>query len=402
MKKILLAVLAGASAFAVSAQADVVKNAQNAMKSKSPDYQAVITSLKPAMTNPETEKDVDTWLLAGKASIGQYDNLFKRRAIGQEVDLSLMGHSLIDGINYYLVALPLDSLPDEKGKVKAKNSKEIIKQINENYRSLFDVAATLFNDVKDYEGSYEAFDLFLSLPSNQSLGVNAPQAAEDSIMGEIAGNKALAAYYAKNIPNALKSYRQAISLGYKPKILFDYAISMALEGNDDDAVIEFATLAYPLYGNEDPSYLQRLINGKIEEGKYDEANTMIDDAIAQNPSNGFLYFSKGVLDESAGNLDRAIENYKKGAEMVTDNATVQFNAGRAMLLKAQEVDESAPADKYNDVKENQIIPLYKEAVVYLEKAYEIDPDNMDQAARYLRSVYYYLNDGENFKRFEDF
>lgn len=400
MKKVLIATLMVSSAFGVFAQADVVKDAGNAMKKTSPDYQAILQQLQPALTNPETATDAATWVTAGKAAIGLYDNLYKMQAIGQEVDVPLMGNALMDGIEYYITALPFDSVPDEKGKIKTKYSKDIIKQVKENYNVLNPLAATLYN-AQDFNGAYRAWDMYLTIPQNPVLGKNAPKAEPDSIMCDIAFNKGIAAWQGDSLANALAAFRQAILLGYDKKQVYDYSINLASQLGDKEAVLELAQQAYPLYGDEEPNYLQIMINDKIDRKQFDEAKQMITDAIASSPDNGYLYFSAAVLDENLDDIEGAIDNYKKSAAMVPTNAPINFNAGRILLLKAQRIDENTTIDNYETVKENEIVPLYREAAEYLEAAYDIDPDNMHQAASLLKSVYYYLNDGDNYKRFEN-
>ena len=45
-------------------------------------------------------------------------------------------------------------------------------------------------------------------------------------------------------------------------------------------------------------------------------------------------------------------------------------------------------------------PILLEAVKYLEKAYQLDSEQTD-ALRYLKNIYYVLNDGENLLRVEN-
>lgn len=403
MKKVLLACLAIASTLVASAQADVVKSAQNALKGKNPDYQAVLKTLQPAMTNPETSKNVETWVLAGKASIGLYDNLFKQQAIGQAVDIPLMGNALMDGINYYVTALPLDSVPDEKGKVKAKNSKEILKQIDLNYNALNQMGVNLYNG-QDYNGAYRAWEMFLELPKNPVFGANGPKAQPDTIMAEIAFNKGIAAWQADSLNNALKSFEQAIALGYDKKQVYDYAISIAVQLGDNNKVTELAEKGYPLFGNEDPKFLQLMINSKIEAEQYDEARKMLDDAIAAQPDNAQLYFVLGILEETLENNDAAFENYKKSVALDPEYAQALYALGRSICNQAYAVDDQGSQGKsqkeYEEFRINVVNPMFVEAAGYLEKAYANDPDNMHDALRYLRNVYYNLGDEENLKRVE--
>lgn len=403
MKKVLIATLMAYSAIGAFAQTEVVKDATNAMKGKSPDYQAIVNQLKPAFTNPETATDAETWVLAGKASIALYDNLYKMQAIGQDVDAPLMGNSLMDGIEYFITALPYDSVPDAKGKIKTKYSKEIVKQVKDNYNQLNNLGATLYN-AKDFNGAYRAWDMFLTLPKNPVLGANAPAALPDTIMADIAFNKGIAAWQADSADRALSAFQQAISLGYNKKQVYDYAIAIAAQNGKNDVVTALATQAYPIFGDEDPKFLQLMINDKIEKKQYDEARSMLNEAIAASPENPQLYFVLGILEETLENNDAALADYQKAIQLDPNYAQGQYAVGRTICNLAYALDDKAGQGttqaEYMEIRNNQVNPMFKEAATYLEKAYELDPENMHDALRYLRNVYYNLGDEENLKRVE--
>lgn len=403
MKKAIIAVIAATLGMSAWAQTSLVKDLSNQMKLKSPDYKQIAEQIKPALTNPETAGDVEAWVLAGKANINLFDNLWKLQAIGQDVDAVLMGNSLMDGINDYIKALPLDTIVDAKGKTKTKYSKEIIKQINENYSQLNNVAASLYND-RDYIGAYRAWDMVLTIPKNPVLGKNAPAAMADTLQSEVAFNMGIAAWQADSIQDALNSFKKAIKLGYTKKNAYDYAIATAAQLQLNDEVNALAAEAYPLYGNEDPKFLQILINEKINNEQYDDARKMLDEAIAATPNNAQLYFVMGVLDETMNNKEAALADYKKSIEIDPNYAQGLYSVGRMICNIAYDVDDEAnkgTQEEYNQIRSTKVDPMFKEASVYLEKAYEIDPDNMTDALRYLRNVYYNLHDEENLKRVEN-
>lgn len=403
MKKILVATMMAATAMGAMAQATLVKEVSNAMKDKSPDYQAIIQQIQPALTNPETATDVEAWLLAAKANVSLYDNLYKLQAIGQDVDKPLMGKVLMDGIECYITALPLDSVPDAKGKIKAKNSKEILKQIKDNYNQLNNVGADLYN-AHDFNGAYRAWDMVLTIPDNPVLGKNGPVAFPDSTKSDIAFNKGIASWQADSLQRALNSFKQAISLGYDKKQVYDYAISIAAQLQDNAEITALATQAYPIYGDEDPKFLQLMINDKIENKQYEEARSMLDEAIAASPENPQLYFVLGILEETLDNKDAALKAFEKSIELDPDYAQGQYSVGRTICNLAYVIDDEAgqgSQEEYMQVRTNKVNPMFKEAAVHLEKAYQLDPDNMHDALRYLRNVYYNLGDEENLKRVEN-
>lgn len=403
MKKVSIVALALSVGIAASAQMSIVKDTERAIKGSSPDYAAALKAIQPALTNPESANEALTWYVAGKAGVTAYDKNYEKSILGQDFDKKFAASALVDGMGYMLKALPLDSVADAKGKVKTKYSKDIIKQVTSHYNDL-NTAGVWYWEVQDYNGAYDAWELYLNLPSNPVLGKNAPQALPDSVRCEIAYNQALAAWQADDLEKALASFERAKSMGYTKKNLYDYAISVAAQLHNNDKVFALSEEAYPLYGSEDSKYLQLMINGKIEAGNYDEALSMLKDAIAADPNNAQLYNVLGILQESQNQLDESIETYRKAVAIDADLAQAQYNLGRQICNKAYAIDDQASSldqNEYNKVRFEQVNPLFKEASGYLERAYQLDPDNMHDALVYLRNVYYNLGDEENYQRVQN-
>ena len=402
MKKVSLAALFFAATMGLSAQNALVKEVEREIKGSNPNYKAAIEKLAPALTNAESSEEAQTWYVAGKAGVGLYDQNFTKIALGQDVDKSLTGNSLREGIENFLKALPLDKKPDSKGKIKTKYTKDIMKQIQNHYNDL-NTAAIYCWEAKDFDGAYKAWELYMSLPTNSELGDNAPKAPVDTVMSDIAYNQALAAWQGDKLENANASFKKAIQLGNNKKNVYDYAIAVAFQLGKSDEVNELAEAAYPLYGNEDVKYLQLIINNKIEKKQFDEARKMLNNAIAAEPNNGNLYFVMGILEENLNNNDAALTNYRKAVELDASNANYQYNVGRSICNKAYAIDDSATKlsqEEYQKVRDNEVNPLFREAATYLEEAYKLNPDEMHDALVYLRNVYYNLNDEANLKRVE--
>lgn len=136
----------------------------------------------------------------------------------------------------------------------------------------------------------------------------------DSTMGEIMYNQALAAWQNNDLQATLDAFLQAKKHNYTKKNLYDYAIAVATNLKNDDMVTALATEAQQLYGSETSDFLGYVINGKLNDKKYDEALALIDQAIAQNPDNAQYYVIKGILleqDEIKGDAKGA---YAKAVE----------------------------------------------------------------------------------------
>jgi len=391
MRKITILGACILAAFAANAQQSVVKEAERAMKSDK-TAKEVADIMQPAFTNPETAKQAQTWFIPGKAAYKQYDDLLGKKAFGKlpEGGEVLMGNLLLDGYKYFTAALPLDSLPNEKGKIKPKYSKDIHNTIAGHYTD-YNNAAIAFWEAKDYGKAYEAWELFCTIPSH--FKVNAPA---DTTMGEIRYNQALAAWQNNKYEDALQSFLKAKDLGYNKKNLYDYAIAVASQAKNDDAVYELAKEAQALYGKEDPNYVGYMINRYLQNKEFDQAFTIIDDAIATDPDNAQYYVVKGILLSESGKKAESKDLFKKAIAIDGNNSMALYQYGRALCEEAYALGEIAPTSPAESEAffNEKIKPLFLEAVDYLERAYNVDSDNTD-ALRYLENAYYNLHDEKN-------
>lgn len=217
MKKISLLVLSIATAFAATAQVSVLKEAERAMKNGT-EGAKVEEAIKPAFTDPETATMAQTWYIPGKAYFQDFDKMYKLRTINPNdpsATPAKMGDALVNCFEYYIKALPLDSVADKKGKIKTKYSKEIYKTLGAWVDDLSGLGGDMFNS-HDYAGAAEAWKLTADLLTNPEVTKNRAQGAPaDSIIGQTYNNLALASYFNKDIPGALQAYRDATKHDYK-------------------------------------------------------------------------------------------------------------------------------------------------------------------------------------------
>lgn len=391
MKKITILsalLLCGTAAFAQQA---VLKEAESAMKSKAP-MTKVVEIIKPAFTNPETKDQAQTWYIPGKAAFEEYKNLFGLKAFGKlpADGQQTMGNNLIEGYNYFQKALALDSVPDAKGKIKTKYSKDIMNILVANYQDYNNNAIELFNEVKDYKGAYKAWDIYLEM-SKDPVKYKGIQVFPDSTLSEINYNQAIAAWQYQDYKAALNSLLNAKALGYNKKNLYDLAIFAADNIGDTTLMISLCDEAQPLYGAEDTRYITYIINNYLTKKEYEKASAAIEKAIEIEPNNAVLYAVRGVILENQERRDDARVAYKKAVEIDPESPQANYYYGKSLCeLAYQKADESpanpAEIDKYNTTVIN---PIFNEAVNYLEKAYDLDNNNLD-ALRYLENAYYNL------------
>ncbi len=402
MKKISILGLCLLTAGAAVAQKQLVKEVERNMKANAGAYPEEVKKLAPAFTDAETKDDAYTWFVAGKGAFNFYDQQSVFAQMGKDVKKNQLGNSIIEGYEYFSKALPLDTIVDEKGKVKTKYSKDIVKAIVSHHND-FNNAALYLWEAEDYAGAVKAWDLYISLPNDPVLAKGGMKAPADTLVAEVMYNMGIGNSLAQNNAGALQNFRDAIAKGYTKKNAFDYGIAAASQLQDMQAMSDIAEQAYALYGKEDSRYIGYMINNLIDKKEYAKADALIDRYIADDPNNPQLYFVKGVICDSEGNSDAAMEQFKKALSLDENNANALMQYGYKLYQKACDLDQNEGGGlnnaQYQEFRNTKVDPLLKEAAGYLEKAYQID-DTMSDARQVLRSIYYNLNDEENLKRVE--
>lgn len=397
-KQILLTAAAVAVAISASAQASVVKDAERAAKDGK-DAAQVLTIITPAFSDPETATQALTYYVPGKAFYSEYDNLFGLKQFNKlpENGDKTMSDDLIQGYELLVKALPLDTVVDAKGKVKTKHSKDIVATVTGHVSDL-NSAAVAYWGLQEYANAYKAWDIFLNLYETEPFAATlAKSAPHDTILGEVAYNQALAAWQADMLPQSLKAFDRAKAKGYSKKQMYDYALAVANNANNQDAVFSWAEAALALYP-EDPTYLGFIINTYLQNKEFDKAFATINKAIDTDPNNAQYYLIKGILYDNQEKKPEAKDAFAKAIALDGENTGALTQYGAALCQEAYTLSDQAPTtpDENAAFYTNRIRPLFEEAATYLEKAWKIDMEknetNNQEALRYLENIYYNLQD----------
>ncbi|MDD2961802.1 MAG: tetratricopeptide repeat protein [Muribaculaceae bacterium] len=384
------------------AQKNLVDAVNKDISGYTPDYKAARAKLKPAFNDVETKDDARTYFVAGKTEFGYYDQLLGKKQLRQEVNDLEMSNALLDGYNLFKKAFPLDSVQevDKKGKVKldkegrpkvkTKYSKDMANLIVGHFND-FNIIGSTYYEAKEYKKAYEVWGIFASLPGASCLGKNAP-VLPDTIIGQVQFFQGIAAWQAGDNKAAIESFASARKKGYVKKEAFDYAISCCAALKDNAGIIALAKEAYQIFGSKDNQYISLMINDYINNSKYKEATELLDEAIAANPTNAEFYNVKGSLYENQKDMEKAFEYFMKALELNPEYAKGQFDVGRYYFNKAvqkREAINKLSGAAYQKAIVSELNPLYEKALPYLEKAYQLDPENSD-VKHALKNIYYFL------------
>ena len=115
-------------------------------------------------------------------------------------------------------------------------------------------------------------------------------------------------------------------------------------------------------------------------GDTDKFKEKLEEAITINPTDPTLYYNVGVMNMDQKNIDEAIKYFEKAIELKPDYGDAYNNIGAAIIEKVNPIIEEmnkslSDFDKYDRLQAEQL-EVYKEAIPYYEKAYELDGENI--------------------------
>ena len=106
---------------------------------------------------------------------------------------------------------------------------------------------------------------------------------------------------------------------------------------------------------------------------------------------------KGLVIESQENIYEALPYYQRCIELNENNAQGQFNVGRYFYNKAMETRQNSRL--IGKPLSNLVNPIYREALPYLEKSFQLNPGNED-VRNALRDIYYKLGEADKLQALE--
>lgn len=358
--------------------------------------------IKQAMENPETQNDARTYYIAGKIEFDAYDNATKAKMINPN-DASAQGTAMADellqGYKYFLKALPLDSLPDEKGKVKPKFSKDMIGKIGGHANDFFTAGADYFNNKDYYPQAYEAFMIYGDLPESGMLGKMA-ELIDPSQIATSYFNAGLSAYSGNAVDESAKAFRKARLAGYDDPNCYIYEIAcwQSIAQKDESRmkevqskILDVAKAGNEKYGLAQPIFINNMINSIVTDGKIDEALAELNKIIEANPDNANLYGLRGYVYDRAEKDTESEADYRKAASLpdvdfeTLKNASKKiFRVGTSKWNNLEGVSPETTAAR-QDIKTN----YFETAKQIAEKAQAMQPDDSD-IQNVLESINYAL------------
>ena len=395
MKKVLLTAAVLFTTCAVSAQTSVVKEAKSA---KSDPVKAA-QIIEPALSDPTTANDPETWKLAGDFQKAIYDDEnMKLYLPGGQADTAKLYNSLAKMFEYYMKCDEVEQAKVASGELKKpKLRKKLAKTLVSVRPNLTNAGSDAYN-AGNYSAALKFFGTYCDA-ATAPIFADMKEVKNDTLVPLIANYATLAANSLKNNEAVIKyaemgknhkeeGYRALMCLAevYKSDEAKD---SVKWLATIKEGVEKFPAQEY---------FVGNLMDNYIQKGQVKEALTEIEGIIANNPSAYFLYV-KGVLQYENKDYEGALATLQK---IVDKNdgfvAEAYSKMGDCYFFPGQDIEEANSKLAMDDPKyaegEAKIKDLYAKALPYYAKAKELAPDNKALWGQYMLRIYWKLNRAE--------
>ena len=397
MKRVLVTIGLCLMTTVVFGQKKAVSDAERIAKDSKPDFNEARTLIKGAMENAETKDDAKTWYVAGLIEDTQFSTENMKQILGQKPDEAVMYEALGNILPYFKESYRLDQLPNEKGKVKPKYTKNIKGTLNANILYYLNGGAYFF-DQRNYKRAHDFFEQYLEI-ADLPFMKGEKAAARDSNFMIVQFYAAIAAMQMDDPQQAIKDLNRAKGTDYRRFDVYQslcYVYDQVLK----DTVGLEKTLEEGMKLFPDSSYfLNNMINVYISTKRNEQAMQLLNTAISKSPNNPQLYFALGSLYE-VGLKDeaKAEEAYKKALDLDPENPSNIFSVGR--LYFKQGVSLLDKANSLNDqnqykAEKAKAEAMLRKALPFFEKAHKLKPEEREYMIG-LRGIYYNLSMNKEF------
>jgi tetratricopeptide (TPR) repeat protein len=244
-------------------------------------------------------------------------------------------------------------------------------------------------EAKDYAGALESF-------KNQ-IKITESDLYVGGIDTGMYYNAGLAAVNSGKYEDAIKYFQKCADMKYMTISPY-FQMSETYMAMGDTAKAEKVLTGLTEMFPNDKNVTLQLIDLYIKSGKNEEAQKYIKVAKESDPNNFSLYFASGIIYLNENKYDEAIPELQKSIDLKGDVYDTQYGLGAAYINKAAEMFKKAndimDVKKYSEAID-EANAVYAKALPYMEKAYELKPDDV-YAMRSLQELYYRLKQTDKY------
>ncbi|MDR1120080.1 MAG: hypothetical protein LBM08_04105 [Dysgonamonadaceae bacterium] len=385
-------------------QKKAISEALKLAKDAKPNFAEARAKIKGALEHEETKNDARTWYVAGQIEDLQFTAENTKLMMGQQPDEASMYGALINIYPYFKKAYELDNLPDEKGKIKPKFTKDIRSTLKANMAYYLNGGAYA-SEQGDYKKFYDFFNQYIEIADSKLMKEGVKSGSENTVDSTYIFANYYAAIAASQLGDpavTIEAMKRASKIDYKRNDMLQYLAEEYKNIGDTLNFLKTLEEGLAIYPKES-FFTLNLIHVYIITGQNDKAIEYINAAIINEPTNAQLYDVAGrVYETGPKDYAKAEEYFLKSIAIDGENAESQSNLGRIYfnqgVTQLDEANNIADVKKYNEEKE-KAKDLFRKALPHFEKAYQLNPEASDNKMA-LRSIYYNLDMGDKYEEID--
>lgn len=411
MKKIFLVASLSFLVSASFAQKKAVKDAKASLEKKS--FAEARDLIKPALINPETATEAETWKVVGDIEFKVADNEIDNERVKELKntkgwDEKVLYQAMYNLYQPYLKADSLGEIPDTKGKIKNKVRKDIVK----NFKILhqyYPSAGIFYNGKGDMSQASKMFEIYWNIPSLPmftSADVKDLNIV-DSTFQVIKYYAAITAIQAKETERSIILLKRLINEPYiqnssqKESDPYELLASQYLTKGDSIQYLEVLNIGVQRFPQN--QYFQtNLLSFYLTKGQLDKALEYIDRAIANSntPQDKSVFLCvKASLYVEKKDYKTAEAIYDEAFKFDNESFRAFEGKGLIYVLRAQDMrEESSSLPRKEQIeKDKKTASLYLESIPYFTKLYDLQkaknesPSVIKKTLLKLQNVYYNLS-----------
>lgn len=397
--KILSLALSFLSVVAI-AQKKEIKDAGKAVEKGSfAEAKTLLSQAEPQLSGANDNYKTDFYLYKGQAYLGDgkgtsvQDLMTAAEAFKKAQEMG--SAEAANGLAQVTTVLVESAIEDQN----AGNFKEGAEKLLASYELAKDTlhlyyAATFYTQAKDYGTAIKYYeqlrDMGFTGVETEYVAVN-KTTGEEEVMNKVQRDLMVkSGEYIK--PADRKTESKA------GEIAKNIALIYIDQGEKEKAIaaMDAAKAANP----DDMSLLQSEADMYYQMGDKEKYKEIMEGILEKDPKNPTLYYNLGVSSYEIGDIEGAVNYYNKALEINPEMTEARLNIAAAILSKEAAIVEQmnalglskADTQKYDELAA-QRKDLYKQALPYLEKVMENNPENVE-AIRTTMNIYYQLGENE--------
>lgn len=369
--------------FSGVAQRTNVRAADRLLQSDKPNYTEIRRLIQLAEEHAETKNDAYTYYVKGLVEHSGYKAEYRKVTTpGSVGDTAKMFRQVVAELVGWRRADSLDRQPDPStGRVVLRYQKKIQDYIREDAPKMYE-AGLFWLDHKKYAEATDAFSAALDA-QRILLPVGRKELPADTTVANLAYYALVSAYTGHLYPEVIRLGALYRDVAANKNEVYQFIAKAHLAKQDTLGALPLLEEGARLFP-ETTFYFGSMISIYQAQGRYQEAVTLIDQALKVAPDNPNLLVLRGNIYFLAQDWAHAVEVYRQILRQSPDNYDALFNLGQVYYNQAVSILANPLTSRLEEKKAKE---YFRQSLPHLEAAYKMAPD---QVRDLLGNVYYRL------------